>query len=226
MATTSKAAKAVPPGEIAVEGRKVGQVLTAAKRIFLEEGYGSASMDSIAREANVSKATLYAYYPSKEALFAACVAEECSKHRVVYETIEAEHLPIDQALIKVGLQFMRFLLRPEVLAVHRVVVGESGRFPELGKAFYDSGPCLIETRTAEYLKTVSERGELDIADHQIAAELFLAMIKGHVHLRGTLAIARKLDLAELERFIAEAVRVFVAGYRPGRTASPLASSSD
>jgi AcrR family transcriptional regulator len=219
MANTSKAAKAAPPkiqtgGEFPVEGRKVGQVLTAAKRIFLEEGYGTASMDAIAREANVSKATLYAYYPSKEALFAACVSEECVKHRTVYEAIEAEHLPIDQALTRIGLQFMKFLLRPEVLAVHRVVVGESGRFPELGRAFYDSGPCLIETRTAEYLQTVSERGELQIPDAQVAAELFLAMIKGHVHLRGTLAIARKLDLGELERFIGEAVRVFVAGYQP------------
>jgi AcrR family transcriptional regulator len=214
MANTGKAAKAASQPEFAVEGRKVGQVLAAARHIFLEEGYGTASMDAIAREANVSKATLYAYYPSKEALFAACVSEECGKHRTVYEAIEAEHLPIDQALTRVGLQFMRFLLRPEVLAVHRVVVGESGRFPELGRAFYESGPCLIEARTAEFLQSVHERGELEIPDPQTAAELFLAMIKGHVHLRGTLAIARKLDVAELERFIAEAVRVFIAGYRP------------
>ncbi|MDB5367185.1 MAG: transcriptional regulator [Rhodospirillales bacterium] len=214
MANPGKAAKAASNPEVAVEGRKVGQVLAAARHIFLEEGYGSASMDAIAREASVSKATLYAYYPSKEALFAACVSEECGKHRIVYEAIEAEHLPIDQALIRVGLQFMRFLLRPEVLAVHRVVVGESGRFPELGRAFYESGPCLIEARTAEFLQHVSERGELEIPNPQVAAELFLAMIKGHVHLRGTLAIAHKLDVAELERFITEAVRVFIAGYQP------------
>lgn len=212
MATMSKAAKAVLPSDTAVEGRKVGQVLAAAKRIFMDEGYGSASMDAIAREANVSKATLYAYYPSKEALFAACVAGECSKHRATFEAIEAEHLPIDQALFRVGLQFMRFLLRPEVLAVHRVVVGESGRFPELGRAFYESGPCLIQSRTAEFLQGASERGELAVPDPAMAAELFLSMIKGGVHLRGTLAVARKLDMAELDRFIAEAVRVFVAGY--------------
>jgi TetR/AcrR family transcriptional regulator, mexJK operon transcriptional repressor len=214
MANTGKAARAASQQEAAVEGRKVGQVLAAARRIFMDEGYGSASMDAIAREANVSKATLYAYYPSKHALFAACVSEECEKQKTAMGAIEAEHLSVEQTLLRIGLLFMRFMLRPEVIAVHRVVVGESGRFPELGRAFYESGPCMIQGRTADYLRHATERGELSVPDPQMGAELFLAMVKGGVHLRGTLAVSRKLDPAELDAFIAEAVRVFIAGYQP------------
>ncbi len=59
-------------------GRKMAQVNEAAHRLFLEHGFAATSMDAVAREAGVSKATLYSYFPSKEALFAHLIADECA----------------------------------------------------------------------------------------------------------------------------------------------------
>jgi len=60
------------------EGPKRRQIIDGACRVFLERGFDAASMGEIAREAAVSKGTLYVYFKSKEELFAAIVAGQCS----------------------------------------------------------------------------------------------------------------------------------------------------
>ena len=49
-----------------VKGRKFTQVLEGARTVFLRDGFEGASVDDIAREAGVSKATLYSYFPEKK----------------------------------------------------------------------------------------------------------------------------------------------------------------
>ena len=55
-------------------------ILAAAKRAFLAAGFGAVSMDTIAREAGVSKATVYAHFGSKEELFGAVIERECERY--------------------------------------------------------------------------------------------------------------------------------------------------
>ena len=57
------------------ESAKRRQILEGARRVFLGRGFDAASMGEIAREARVSKGTLYVYFDSKEALFAALIEE-------------------------------------------------------------------------------------------------------------------------------------------------------
>lgn len=52
-----------------IRGRKFAQVLEGARKIFLRDGFEGASVDNIAREAAVSKATLYSYFPDKRLMF-------------------------------------------------------------------------------------------------------------------------------------------------------------
>src|SRR5829696_9703070 len=54
---------------------KRDQILSGARAVFLRDGFAAASTDTIAAEANVSKRTLYVYYPSKEELFAGVMRE-------------------------------------------------------------------------------------------------------------------------------------------------------
>src|ERR1700736_169936 len=59
---------------------KSESILAAAKRSFLAAGFGAVSMDSIAREAGVSKATVYAHFAGKEELFGAMIGRECERY--------------------------------------------------------------------------------------------------------------------------------------------------
>ncbi|HCI98964.1 MAG TPA: TetR/AcrR family transcriptional regulator, partial [Sulfitobacter sp.] len=64
---------------VSMRNSKADDVLRGARTIFLRCGFEGASVDAIAEEANVSKATLYAHSPSKERLFLIVVDTECAR---------------------------------------------------------------------------------------------------------------------------------------------------
>ena len=65
--------------QLIVKGRKFDQVLEGARTVFMRDGFERASVDDIAREAGVSKATLYAYFPDKRLLFMEIASAECRR---------------------------------------------------------------------------------------------------------------------------------------------------
>ena len=72
---------------------KKEQIIIAARNLFTKYGYKKVSMDEIAREANVSKKTVYAYFKDKEELFKYFIFEELDKMRNAVKTIENKKLP-------------------------------------------------------------------------------------------------------------------------------------
>src|SRR5262252_10413588 len=83
------------------DGLKRRQILEGARRMFLAQGFDAASMGAIAREAGVSKGTLYVYFKSKEELFEAIVEDQC---RVQAEQIFSldQQAPVASELQRVG----------------------------------------------------------------------------------------------------------------------------
>jgi len=193
--------------------RKATQVLEAAKNVFLRDGYSGASMDTVSREAGVSKATLYAHFSSKDKLFAAVIASECERHVRMLEQVEAEKLPIREALIRFGTNFVDFLQRPEVIAIHRQIIAEAPRFPELGRAFYAAGPTVVLRILADFLQRAAARGEIKIVDPELAAQLFISLVKGEAQFRMELGFPPVIG-EERDRLVELAVEIFVRGLGP------------
>lgn len=197
------------------ESRKRRQVLDAASELFMAQGYGAVSMDSVARAAGVSKATLYAHFASKDVLFASIVGEACERN-----TLQAENFPvavedIRAALTGIGLRVLHFLLLPRTLAIYRVAVAESARFPELGRAFWAAGPNAFRERFAEWLAVQSDAGRLAIPEPLVAAEQFGALLRASVFMRATLALPPAPDAAEIAATVDQAVATFLRGFAPG-----------
>lgn len=193
-------------------GSKPAQILEAAGKLFLENGYGAVSMDNVAKTANVSKATLYAHFRSKDELFAAIVACECRDQMGALSCDEVSRMEVADALRLVGRRFMKLVLSGKALAAYRVVVAEAHRFPELARAFYESGPARSHEQLAAYLREADRRGALRIPDADLAAEQFFGLLKAHIHTRFILCIENTISEAELERFIEAAVNLFTKGY--------------
>ncbi len=189
----------------------LARVLGAARTVFLRAGYQGASMDAIAREAGGSKGTLYAYFANKENLFAAVVADECRRQAAVLEKLDAERLPIGLALRQVGIWLIDFLLRPDVMALRRIVVAEAHHFPELGRTFFEHGPAKIQSMVAEFLGEPIVQRELNIPNTEIAAELFLVLVKGRFQFCTELGYARP-NVEERDLWVDAAVDLFLAGY--------------
>jgi AcrR family transcriptional regulator len=160
----------------APESAKRRQIIEGARRVFLREGFDAASMGEIAREAGVSKGTLYVYFESKEALFAALVGES---KRATAERNLAHLDPEDPDLRRVLTRFASGLIEkvtePEHMALVRMVVAAAEKFPAVGRTFYEAGPAYGHRCLAVYLEDQRRRGRLDIPDAELSAGLFQGM---------------------------------------------------
>lgn len=195
-------------------GSKPALILEAAGTLFLETGYGAVSMDAVARTANVSKATLYAYFRSKEELFAAMINCECRRHLGDLECEGFARMDIADALRHLGRLFIRLLFSPRALAVYRVAVGESHRFPELAKAFYNAGPSRWVDGMTALMAEADRSGKLRLSNPKLAAEQFLGMVRSHRHMRIVTGLEPVPSEEEMDAIVDSAVSVFCRGYAP------------
>ena len=194
---------------------KAQQILAAARQVFLEQGYGSASMDVIARTAGVSKATLYAHFTGKDALFAAMVGVECRRMSAVLDRPSFDETDIRAALRQIAGHFIGQLLTGRTLAIYRIVVAETPRFPELGRIFFEMGPDRLLARVAEFLRQAGERGMLAVPEPRRAAAQFIGMVRGEIYLRRLFGIEPAAAEGEIDAFVDSCVELFLGHYGRG-----------
>lgn len=189
------------------------QILEGAGRIFSELGFDATSMSDVAREAKVSKATLYVYFQDKEHLFTAICAE--TRDRKIAEKIALLDVdqPIFDVLHRFGVEILTTMSQPFVVAAHRIVIGVAERMPEIGSEFYDSGPVRVIGALADYLDHHVKAGRLDITDTRLAAAQLLEVIPGMLfkaRLYGVLKDPPPLE--EVEKNVTSGVALFMKGY--------------
>lgn len=199
------------------ESREPGKrnlVLTAAQSVFLREGFEPSSMEAIAREAQVSKQTIYNHFGSKEELFRAVVERRCT---LMGEQLNAGFLAygdnVEKALTVFGRNLLEVMLSPQAMWMKRLLQSESHRHPQLAKIFYQLGPDATANRLAEYLAAQNVKGRLAVRDPRISAEQFVAMLPGHLRLRHLIGLADPPTRREQARWVANAVELFLEGAR-------------
>jgi len=195
------------------DSAKKAQILDGARRVFLASGYEGASMSLIAREAGVSKGTLYVYFENKEALFAAFIEAECRDATAnVFEILNGPG-SIGEKLTSFGRLFLSFKLSRDPHAIERLIIAESAKFPELGRAFYEAGPKRGIARLTDFLRRSIETGELDIDDPALAAEQFVGLCLADLMLKRRMSVIDTATPQRIAYIVDEAVRVFLKAYR-------------
>lgn len=194
------------------KGRKVDQVLQGARDIFLAQGFANANMDAIAKLAQVSKATVYSYFPDKQSLFIEVVKIECAqKTDFALEAIN-HNAHIEQVLTQAAHHIIRFMLSEFSLRVFRICVAEADRFPELGQHFYQNGPHLGQQTLCILFQAAIDRGELAIDDKTLAADQFIELCKADLWSRSILGISSTFGDDEIDRVATGAVQTFMSRY--------------
>lgn len=196
------------------ESAKRRQILDGARAVFLNRGFDAASMGEIAREAGVSKGTLYVYFESKEDLFQAIVEEERAAQAEQVFAFDSEDHDVEAVLTRLGLEFVRFLSEPHRVSSLRTVIAIAERMPELGKRFYAMGPACGSARLAGYLKDQVSAGILEVPDCELAAAQFLDSCKSTTLLPLLMNAADRPSAERVDHVVATAVRTFLAAYRP------------
>ncbi len=197
---------------------KVGQILTAARELFLNAGYGNTSMDAVAKHAGVSKSTLYAHFENKEQLFGAVVGSVRQRLQDALTSVSTDdERDIVKMLYQIGAHFMHHVTEPTSLTIFRVVIGEVNSFPELGREMYQSGQTAIGGLIAEFFRQWTADGLLSVDDPSLAARQFLALVKGDLQFRCLCDTEQHPTQGEITRNIEAAVAMFLAYYGPRKS---------
>ncbi|MBZ9603225.1 TetR/AcrR family transcriptional regulator [Phyllobacterium chamaecytisi] len=211
-----------PAASIAhTQNSKFGLILTTARKLFLEQGYDTSSMDMVARTAGVSKATLYVYFQSKEALLLALVEHEIQAlgPGPMWKPGSGP-LDVEKTLRHIADSFTAFFLTDKGLALHRLIIAQASRFPEIGRAFYEAGPKKLHAEVGAFLEAAIAEGFLAVPDTALAATQFLSLVRGDLPLNWALSLD-PLSKSGLDAQIDGGIHVFLAAYgkrpenRPG-----------
>ena len=192
--------------------KKSKSVLQAARSTFLELGYDRTSMDTIAQGAGVSKATVYAHFESKEALFSRLIEEEFALSGD--DRLWDSSLPIvdiEADLRTIARNFTRCFLNDKGLAFHRLIVSNASRFPEIAEIFMKAGPRKQRAEVGAFFERAVDEGFLRIADMDLAVKQFLSLVQCDLPLNWALSM-KPPPQSQYDALIEGGVRIFLAAY--------------
>ncbi len=174
-------------------------------------------MSGIAVRLGGSKGTLWSYFPSKEALFTAVVDRATEEFRRQLTVILNPDDELEVALTRFCEQFLAKVTSDEAIALNRLVVGETSRFPELGHIFYERGPRLTHLVLADYIAGVQSGGRLlGIEPLRAAQQLTWLCMSRHYQMLLT-GFIPSISPTEIAEDIEAAMVTFMRAYGPGRS---------
>jgi AcrR family transcriptional regulator len=190
------------------------QIVEGARLVFLAQGFDGASMGEIARQAGVSKGTLYVYFDSKEGLFEAIAEEECGAQAEQVFALDSSDHDAKAVLTRLGCAFVRFLCRPGGQSSLRTVISIAERMPAIGKQFYEAGPATGIGRLSRYLEDQVAGGFLAIPDIEVAAAQFLDSCQSTLFKPLLFNFGGPATEERINHVVGIAVHTFLAAYAP------------
>ncbi|AMS44902.1 TetR/AcrR family transcriptional regulator [Aminobacter aminovorans] len=186
------------------------RIIKAALKVFSETGFSGANMDVVAVEAGLSKPTLYQYFPSKEALFSAVLLDERERMMDAFEHPSGEGMVRD--LLNFAWDYADTVMRPDMLSLARLIIGEVQRFPEIGRAYQEVGPDRLLSAIMAYLDGQRLAARLVFDDTELAAQDLWGLILSAPRTQALYMPDRQPSRTELARYIHNGLRVFFKAY--------------
>lgn len=187
-------------------------VLQAATELFLSQGFDGTNMDQIAINAQVSKQTVYSHFGGKEALFMAVIESKCQQHDITEDLFSLD-LPVRDVLESLAQHYTDLILSEEAIRLHRVCVSGGEKYSRIAELYWQGGPQWLQGKFAEYLAKKHDNGLVDTPNATHAAQQFLYMLKGEVHLRKMLDLDTSSNEHEnIQNYIESCINMFEKAY--------------
>ena len=171
---------------------KRDRVRLAAQELFLARGFAGASTDAIAKEAGVSKETLYNHFSNKEDLLADCLSHLIAELSANEGAAAGSSPPIESrddlrtALLRLANRLIRDLMQPDYLALVRVIINETPRLPQLGDLFSSTVPENAFRSVRHLLKKAQESDAARVVDNEAASRMFVGPLLTYILIDGLL----------------------------------------
>jgi AcrR family transcriptional regulator len=157
------------------------EIINAARDVFLERGYAGASTDEIVARSGGSKETLYSHFGNKLGLFREVLVREIE---LLFENVHArpDEAPLER-LRGAARSFVRQSMRPEAIALMRILIAEGVRLPELTTQLHDIVEEKIGRVFAQLIAAVQETGEMTGEPAHVLADILNDLLRGGTILR-------------------------------------------
>lgn len=218
----------------AVRERSRTKILSAAKTLFLEDGYDGVNLEQIATRAGVARQTVYNRFGSKNAVFRAVM----ERH---WANLDPEALPTrfaagDERGFADPASFLRrfaqtlldFIDETGQIAFTRLVIAESRRAPWIAEEFYRLGKEPLLRAFAGCLRDMAEAGAIDCPSPELAAHQFLGLIQEFILWPEVMGIpSDRMSVPPVGAVVDEAIITFLSRYgataadAPGRIPPPV-----
>ncbi|WP_100642670.1 TetR/AcrR family transcriptional regulator [Alteromonas facilis] len=161
-------------------------IMACASRLFLSNGFTNTSMDLVAKEAGVSKQTVYSHFRNKDDLYTAVIDAKCREYRLDASRLEGCDAPCQEVLFEIANQTISLLQDSDVIAMYKVVIGEANNNPRVAELFYRAGPQQSVKTVASIL--ASFYPSLSEEQAQSFAVDFFNLLKADFHMRSLLQL--------------------------------------
>ncbi len=215
MAPKSAAAKARSPAprwQRRADARPE-EILEAALAEFDERGFEAARMEDIAKAAGISKAAIYLYFPSKmallEALIEAKVAPLAAQAQKLAAAGQADPLNALKLFATVAAARMA---DPKVIAVPRLVIGISGRFPEIAEYYRTHVVAKARGALEKLIETGIANGAMRKVDTAAVVRAFIGPL--FFEAMWTHVLKGETALADPQKLIEQQFDVLLHGLEP------------
>jgi TetR/AcrR family transcriptional regulator, mexJK operon transcriptional repressor len=200
-------------GDAGARADKRTAVLKATRRLISNNGFDNTSMDAIAERAGVSKATVYAYFVSKEALFKTALDEMIDEMPDPYESLFRLHGSLHARLTATAQALLNFSTGPAMKGLHRTLA-RSERFSlRRCDMYWDFCFGRYDKALQEFLALELARGVLAISDLACASSQFFGLIAGTPTVRALLTGEPFAPGKQSSRYVDDAVELFIRAYR-------------
>lgn len=186
------------------------RILDVATALFLSDGFGATSIEAVARRTGISKRTFYHRFRGKEELFEATVRRLVDRWTPPFHDGLLAAPSLADGLRTAGQHMLAVALRPEALALHRMVIAEAHRFPGLARILHNLGAAAGIEWIARFLRERIAAGELRPIDPRFAAEQFIMLVVTGPR-RRALGLGTPLDATELRDWLDQTVALFLDG---------------
>jgi AcrR family transcriptional regulator len=188
------------------------ELLRVARRHFLTEGYAATRMEAVARDASVSTATLYAFFPSKSDLFRHVIDDASDDFARQIEGVRVNGGDVRAQLTAFAETYARFMGDPFVRAVFRLVMAERKRFQPTANRFFERGRAEIGGVLMRVIRLHADKGDLTVERTSWAAGQLMGMIEHPVFFVPMVTGDEVQSRREPEDIAAQAVETFLARY--------------
>ena len=188
-------------------------IVDTAGQEFRAGGYAGTGMSAIAARAGVSTKTLYRLVPTKAELFRLVIRDRAGRFILVADELDDAAEDLAAGLEGLLIAYGNLAFDPEVIAVYRLVIGECGRFPELGQTFFEAAIKPTSRAIADWLSRQCRQGSIMLEDSEQAADMLRGMMVMEPQRAALLGQAPPPDASAIAARAKACAKVFLQGCR-------------